>query len=134
MKTNKILPVLFILLIGIIYGCSGVSPDYRKYQDQLRIQIREMSNTLDAGHNAEFLSKYADPSYIKSMGGVDAALLQFSNKRQQALYTALKVARNVEPLYNEKSKTMTYITDGMPQPVTFKMVDNQWYLTSDWFR
>lgn len=127
------LPIAF-LLAAVIYNCSGTSPEYREYQDALKIQIREMENVLNAGHNREFLANYVDPNYISSMGGVDAALLQFGNTRQQAVYGALKIARNMMPLYNEKSKTMTYTGTALPIPVVFKQMSGKWYLQSDYFK
>lgn len=90
--------------------------------------------TLNGGHAAEFMSKYADPSYLASTGGVDNALLQFSNSRQTALMNALKIAREIEPLYDESKNVMTYTSAVLPQPVIMKMVSGKWYLTSDWFK
>ena len=137
MKTLFAKPLLTIIIltaIAFIYACSGASPEYRTYENKLRDQMQEMINVLNAAHYNEFMSTYADPSYISSMGGVDKALLEFGNKEQQQLIRDLKVSKNITPLYSEKNKEMTYISELLKVPVVFKMKNNKWYLQGDWFR
>ncbi len=131
---KQLLFLISVFAISLLAGCSGTSPEYSSYQNNLKIQIREMENVLNAGHYREFLSTYVDPGYINSVGGVDAALLQFGNARQQAVHGALRVARNMMPLYNDKSKTMTYTSTSLPLPVVFKQQGGKWYLQSDYFK
>jgi len=133
--TTKLYSFLFILIVSItyLYGCSGVSPEYRTYENLLRNQIQEIINVLNAGHYNEFMSTYVDPTYIGNEGGVDKALLQFDNKEQQQLYKDLKIARNTTPLYNEKTKEMTYMNEIL-KPITFKLFNGKWYMEGDWFK
>ena len=132
--TRLLLLLTSIFSAAILYSCSGTSPEYTGYSDQLKDQIQAMKTVLNAGHYKEFMSNYVSPAYISSQGGVDAALLKFDNSKQQALYKALTVARNVTPLYNSSGKTMTYSTTTLPMPIVFKMEGSKWYLTSDWFQ
>ncbi len=132
--TRSFLLSATLLLSTILFSCGGASPDYMVYQNKVNSQMLDMINVLNAGHYNQFLSSYASPAYINSMGGVDKALLQFGNARQQALYKALKSAANITPLYDDKAKTLTYISTNLPKPVTFKLVNGTWYLTDDWFK
>ncbi len=137
MKTHFAKPFLTVIIltaIAVIYGCSGASPEYRTYENNLRDQMQEMIVVLNAGHSNEFMSTYADPSYIASKGGVNKALLEFGNKEQQQLIRDLKASKNITPLYNSKNKEMTYVSELMKVPVVFKLINNKWYLTGDWFR
>lgn len=133
---KKIFSLTFILSfsIAILYSCSGTSPEYRTYENALKLQIQEMTNVLNAAHYNEFMSKYVDPAYVAKEGGVDQALLQFDNKKQQRLYSDLKLARNTSPLYDDKTREMTYISESLSKAITFKLVDGKWYMTGDWFR
>lgn len=128
----------FLLLVasfGLLSGCSvGLSPDYNNYNQQLRNQMQEMINTLFGGHRSEFMQNYVDPSYITKMGGVDAATRLFTDQRATALQAALRVAKQVQPTYDEAARQMTYYTDGMAQPIVFKQKSGKWYLQDDWFR
>lgn len=132
--TKSVLLFITIFTALNFLNCSGTSPDYTKYQSRLKIQIQDMMNVLNAGHYKEFMSDYVSPTYISSMGGVDAAMLNFDNSKQQALYKALTIARNTEPLYEENSKTMTYISTTLSRPIVFKLQNGKWYLTEDLFR
>ena len=136
MKQSSKLSLLFITVFSsvIIFNCTGTSPEYNKYQSSLKTQIQTMINVLNAGHYNEFMSNYVSPTYISSMGGVDAALLSFDNSKQQALNKALTIARDTEPLYEANSNVMTYISTALPRPVVFKLQNGKWYLTDDLFR
>ncbi len=127
--------IFFLFAALSFFSCSGagLSPQYGTYKKLLQNQMQEMSNVLFAGHNSEFLSTYVDPKYINSMGGVNQALLQFSNAEQQVLYRNLKVAQNVTPTYDDNSKTMTY-TLSIAKPIAFKLINGKWYMTGDWFK
>lgn len=132
-KNNSFLFSLFILLAAIMIGCSA-SPELGDYNQVVKDQMHEMMNVLNAGHYREFMGTYVSPAYVKSMGGVDAALLQFGNTRQQALYNALRVARNITPFYDKKTQTLTYVNDAIPIPLAFKKESGKWYLQGDWFK
>ncbi len=123
--------VLFSLLI--LFGCSA-SPDYGKYQSQVSSQMQSMINVLNAGHAREFMSTYVNPSYINSMGGLDQAMLQFDNAKQQRLNLSLSFARNIPPIYDEQSRTLTYISNDLAKPLLFKLIGTKWYMDGDWFR
>ncbi|MDQ3193736.1 MAG: hypothetical protein M3P82_01925 [Bacteroidota bacterium] len=127
--------LLFITILSsvIFSNCTGTSPEYSRYQSLLKNQIQEMANVLNAGHYKEFMTNYVSPSYISTMGGVDAALLNFDNSKQQSLYRALNAARNIEPLYEANSKTMTYISSDLSRPIVFRLQGGKWYLTDDMF-
>jgi len=126
--------IICILSISFLYGCSGASPEYRTYETLLRNQMQEMTNVLNAGHYNEFMSTYVDPSYLTKEGGVDQALLQFGNKKQQQLYKDLKIAKNITPLYNEKTKEMTYMNETLVKPIAFKLINGKWMMEGDWFK
>ncbi len=135
MKHSLLRFLLLVVSFGFLSGCSGgLSPDYNNYNQQLRNQMQEMINTLFGGHRTEFMQTYVDPSYITKMGGVDAATRLFTDQRASALQAALRVAKQVQPTYDEAAKQMTYYTDGMPQPIVFKQKGGKWYLQDDWFR
>lgn len=127
---------LFIISISIpfLYGCSGASPEYRTYQNLLRNQMQDMINVLNAGHYNEFMNTYVEPAYLTKEGGVDKALLKFDNKEQQQLYIDLKNAKNVSPLYDEKTKEMTYIGENLVNPITFRFNNGKWYMEGSWFK
>ncbi len=127
--------LFFTIFSSVIFlNCTVTSPDYTQYRSGLKSQIQDMINVLNAGHYKKFMSNYVSPTYTSSMGGVDAALLRFDNSKQQALYKALTVARNTEPLYEQNSKTMTYLSSTLSRPVVFKLQNGKWYLTEDWFQ
>ncbi|MDQ3021486.1 MAG: hypothetical protein M3R36_13090 [Bacteroidota bacterium] len=135
LTTKSFLFLISIFSTVILIGCAGggLSPEYSTYEKTVRNQMQEMSNVLFAGHNSEFMSKYVDPSYISSMGGLDKALLQFSNSEQQLLYRVLKIAQNVTPFYDENTKTLTY-TASIAKPLAFTLKNGKWYMQGDWFR
>lgn len=118
----------------ILSGCSGTSPEYSKYKSDLNYQMQDMINVLNAGHRNEFLSKYVDPSYLQRMGGVDAALVQFTDKRARALQTALKVAKQIQPTYDEAAKQVSYFSQELVNPIVFKQKGGKWYLQDDWLK
>lgn len=127
--------VLIIAITGI-YSCAGgggTSPELSNYKSELKIQIQDMTNMLFGGNYSQFMSTYVDPSYINSEGGVDAAMLEFSNAEQQMLYKDLKVAKNISPLYNASSKQLTYVNELMSKPIAFKLKNGKWYMEGDWF-
>ncbi len=131
---KKISTSLVILTLTFLFACSGTSPEYQNYSNQLKTQMQDMYNTLFAGHASDFLQNYVDPAYIKSMGGIDQTMLQFGNSKQQALMAALKLARNMQPTYDESTKTMIYSSTALARPIAFKMLSGKWYLQSDWLR
>lgn len=137
MKINyyKVRLILFVLILTGLAGCgsSGTSPEFSGYKDDLKIQIQEMTNVLFGGLYSKFMSTYVDPSYINSEGGVDKAMLEFSNAEEQLLYKDLKIAKNISPLYNSSKKQMTYINEAMVKPITFKLINGKWYMMGDWF-
>ena len=92
-----------------------------------------MSNVLFGGLYSKFMSTYVDPSYLNSEGGMDAAMLEFSNAEQQLLYKDLKIAKNISPLYNSSKKQLTYVNELMVKPITFKLINGKWYMMGDWF-
>ena len=125
---------MIILSAMIIYSCTGTSPQYRSNSVALDAQMQEMLLTLNSGRNADFISNYVNPSYVTSMGGVDAVLLEFGNTRQQDLIKSLKLAKNISPIFNEENKSMTYVSETMTKPLVFKQVGGNWYLQGDWIR
>lgn len=135
MKIQKILLSTIILSsLAFIYACAGASPEYQRYQNQLNVQMQDMINVLNAGHYNQFIQTYVEPSYIQSRGGADKTLLQFDNKRQQALYKALTMAKGIQPLYNTESNEMTYIGERLTKPIVFKRINGKWYLESDYLK
>lgn len=132
-KNNSILFSVAIFLTVIIIGCSA-SPELGNYNQIVKDQMHDMMNVLNAGHYREFMATYVSPAYVSSMGGVDAALLQFGNAKQQALYNSLRIARNITPFYDKKTKTLSYVTDALPKPLAFKQEAGKWFLAGDWFR
>ncbi len=124
--------VLFAAII--LAGCSGVSPEYGGYRDTLKDQMRDMFNVLNAGHKSEFMQNYVDPSYITKVGGMDQALIQFTDSRASALQTALRIARNIQPTYDPAAKQMTYFSDVLQEPIVFRLKSGKWYLQDDWLK
>lgn len=127
----------FLLFTVIVHlsGCSGsVSPELGQYKQDLKYHMQEMINVLNAGHRTEFMEKYVDPAYVSKMGGVSAAVTQFTDRRSQALQAALRVAKNVQPTYDAANKQMTYFNELLQIPIVFKMKDGKWYLQDDYFR
>jgi hypothetical protein len=132
---KKVFSFLAITSTVILLGCSGaVSPDFGKYKMALSNQMQDMTDVLFAGHYTEFLSKYVDPSYIKSMGGVDQALLEFDNTEQQRLYADLKIAKNITPFYDPDVNQMVYQGPLLRKPIAFVQKSGKWYMMGDWFR
>lgn len=131
---NSLNSILAILFIAMVYGCSGTSPEYSQYRSDLKNQMQEMINVLNAGHRSEFMSKYVDPSYIQRMGGLDGAMTQFTDSRSRALQTALRAAKNIEPTYSEGAKQMSYFSQEMINPIVFKQKSGKWYLQDDWLK
>jgi len=135
-KFYKII-IVFIVAFFVsmnLTGCQGVSPNYDKYNSLLQTQMREMYNVLFGGHAREFMQTYVDPGYIQSMGGLDQAMLQFGNARQQLVMKALRVGQNIEPFYEQGSNTMIYQSAVLPEPLVFKLETGKWYLQSDYFK
>lgn len=132
---NKTRIILFAFILSVFAGCSGsgTSPELSGYKADLKIQIQEMTNVLFGGLYSKFMSTYVDPSYINSEGGIDAAMLEFSNAEQQLLYKDLKIAKNISPLYNSSKKQLTYVNELMVKPITFKLINGKWYMMGDWF-
>lgn len=140
MNSNTEIKILFFASIfaAVIYysacaGSGGTSPEYRTYQNQVDAQMQEMSNVLFAGHASEFMSTYVNPKYIQEMGGLDRALLQFSNAQQQLLFRSLRVAQNITPFYDDNSKSLTY-TLSIAEPLRFTLINNKWYMDGNWFK
>jgi hypothetical protein len=84
------LKVLILFTVITISGCTA-SPEMGNYTVQLRNQMQDMIDVLFGGHYGEFMETYVDPEYIKSMGGVNQALLEFDNSEQERLYADLKL-------------------------------------------
>ena len=96
---KKIHLYISVIFTVIIIGCTA-SPELGNYKMQMMTQMQQMNDVLFAGHYSEFMSTYVDPSYIKSQGGVEQALLQFDNTEQERLYADLKIAQNITPFYD----------------------------------
>jgi len=132
---KKFFSFIAIITTVIIIGCSGsVSPEYGNYKMALRTQMQDMVDVLFAGHYSEFMTKYVDPSYISSMGGVNKALLQFDNAEQSRLYADLKLAQNISPFYDPDKNQMVYQGAMILRPIAFKQIGGKWYMEGDWFR
>lgn len=129
-----IFAVLTISVIAIFSGCSGTSPEYSQYRSDLKYQMQDMINVLNAGHNSEFMEKFVDPTYVQKMGGLNKALIPFSADRARALQSALRVAKNVEPTYEPGGKQMSYFSDNLIVPIVFKQKNGKWYLQDDWLK
>ncbi len=126
--------ILIISILAVVSGCSGTSPEYSQYRSDLDNQMQEMINVLFGGHNTEFMEKYVDPSYIQKMGGMNSAMIPFTNDRARALQAALRIAKQTEPTYNPAGKQMSYFGTGLPVPIVFKMKSGKWYLQDDWLK
>jgi len=122
-----------VIFSVIIIGCTA-SPELGNYKMQMITQMQQMENVLFAGHYNQFMSTYVDPSYLKSMGGVDQALLQFDNSEQQRLYADLKIAQNMTPFYDPDKKQLVYSGTVLLKPIAFKQIGTKWYMEGDWFR
>ncbi|MBS1517828.1 MAG: hypothetical protein JSS91_07055 [Bacteroidetes bacterium] len=136
MKSLKSLSIkiLALTLFSVIcISCSGASPELVQYRSELKDQMQEMINVLNGAHYTEFMENYVEPSYITKAGGLDQAMLQFGNTKQNQIRKALQAARNIEPLFNQNKKVMTYVGNALPIPLTFKQISGKWYLTGDWF-
>jgi hypothetical protein len=131
---NLLHSVFAILFFALIYGCSGTSPEYSQYRSDLDNQMQEMINVLFGGHNTEFMEKYVDPSYIQKMGGLNQAMIPFTNDRARALQAALRIAKQTEPTYTPAGKQMSYFGTGLPVPIVFKQKSGKWYLQDDWLK
>ena len=131
---NLLVSLFAALIVVVFYGCSGTSPEYSQYRSDLDNQMQEMINVLFGGHNTEFMEKYVDPSYIQKMGGMNSAMIPFTNDRARALQAALRVAKQTEPTYNPAGKQMSYFGTGLPVPIVFKMKNGKWYLQDDWLK
>ncbi|MBP9192469.1 MAG: hypothetical protein KBF96_07950 [Ignavibacteria bacterium] len=127
------LKVLILFTVITISGCTA-SPEMGNYTVQLRNQMQDMIDVLFGGHYGEFMETYVDPEYIKSMGGVNQALLEFDNSEQERLYADLKLCKNITPFYNESKKELTYTSTVMQQPITFKQIGTKWYMEGYWFK
>ena len=127
------LKVLILFTVITISGCTA-SPELGNYTVQLRNQMQDMIDVLFGGHYGEFMETYVDPEYIKSMGGVNQALLEFDNSEQERLYADLKLCKNITPFYNESKKELTYTSTVMQQPITFKQIGTKWYMEGYWFK
>jgi hypothetical protein len=125
---------IFVMALLLFSGCSGTSPELGQYKMDLKNQMQEMINVLNAGHRSEFMSTYVDPTYVTKMGGVDAAVRQFTDSRSRALQGALRVAKNIQPTYDESSKQLTYFSNELQVPIVFKNKGGKWYLQDDWFK
>jgi hypothetical protein len=122
-----------IFLAAIITGCTA-SPELGNYKMQMITQMQQMNVVLFAGHYNEFMSTYVNPSYIKSMGGVEQALLQFDNDEQQRLYADLKIAQNITPFYDPDKNELVYTGTILPKAIVFKQINGKWYMQGDWFK
>lgn len=131
---STIFTVLAISIIAVFSGCSGTSPEYSQYRSDLKYQMQDMINVLNAGHNSEFMEKYVDPSYVQKMGGINQAMIPFSADRARALQGALKIAKNVQPTYEPNGKQMTYFSDNLIVPIVFKQKNGKWFLQDDWLK
>ncbi len=132
---KKLYLYLIIISATMMMGCSGaVSPDFSKYKMALSNQMQDMLDVLFAGHYNQFMSTYVDPAYIKSMGGVDKALLQFDNSEQQRLYADLKLAKNITPFYDPDVNQMVYQGPLLLKPIAFVQKSGKWYMMGDWFK
>jgi hypothetical protein len=127
------LKVLILFTVITISGCTA-SPEMGNYTVQLRNQMQDMIDVLFGGHYGEFMETYVDPEYIKSMGGVNQALLEFDNSEQERLYADLKLMQKYYPFYNESKKELTYTSTVMQQPITFKQIGTKWYMEGYWFK
>jgi hypothetical protein len=101
---------------------------------QMITQMQQMNVVLFAGHYSEFMSTYVNPSYIKSMGGVEQALLQFDNDEQQRLYADLKIAQTITPFYDPDKNELVYTGTILPKAIVFKQINGKWYMQGDWFK
>ncbi len=131
---NVTVSIFVVSIFAFLSGCSGTSPEYSQYKYDLDIQMQEMINVLFGGHNTEFMEKYVDPSYIQKMGGINSAMIPFTNDRSRALQAALRIAKQTEPTYNPAGKQMSYFGTGLPVPIVFKMKNGKWYLQDDWLK
>ena len=127
------LKVLILFTVFTISGCTA-SPELGNYTVQLRNQMQDMIDVLFGGHYGEFMETYVDPAYIKNMGGVNQALLEFDNSEQERLYADLKLCKNITPFYDEDVKELVYTSSVMQQPITFKQIGTKWYMMGDWFK
>lgn len=136
---NRKFPFIKLILFSILflsalynYGCSGYSPEFSANRNKLNSQLQQMINVLNGAHYSEFIQQYVDPNYIKKAGGLNEVVLLFDNSKQNQIFAALKAAQNVDPISDKSGNVMTYMGNRLPLALTFKLVNNKWYLTGDW--
>ncbi len=91
-------------------------------------------DVLNGGLYTKFMKNYVEPSYIINEGGLDQSVILFSKEEQIELYNALRISKNIQPLYNKSKSELTFISPALKNTVVFRKILGKWYLTGDWFR
>ena len=121
-----LIPSLFLFIASIIAGCTGVSSDYRTFEQQVQEEIPNMIWMLEQDKRAEFLQKYVSPEYIEQHGGIVEATNEFDPDSAEDLIKYLKLAQETTPTIDSKSLTVTFDGTDYPRPLVFRKEAGVW--------
>ncbi len=127
-------PAYVFLAIIISSGCGSSSSELEQYTTSVWSQMQTMMDVLNQGLYDKFMQNYVDPSYLTSKGGLDQSVMLFDKEEQIALYNALRISKNIQPLYNKSKSELVFISPALTKPVIFRQITGKWYLTGDWFQ
>jgi hypothetical protein len=123
-STTFLVGVLFTTIN--MYGCTGVSSDYKTFEQQVQQEIPNMIWMLEQDKRAEFLEKYVSADYIEQHGGIVEAANEFDPDSAEELIKYLKLAQETTPTIDSKSLTVTYDGTDFPRPLIFKKEMGNW--------
>ncbi|HLT24090.1 MAG TPA: hypothetical protein VK004_03105 [Ignavibacteria bacterium] len=121
-----VLPSLLLLIAAIISGCSGVSSEYRTFEQQVQEEIPNMIWMLEQDKRAEFLQKYVSPEFIEQKGGLVEVTNEFDPDSAEELIKYLKLAQETTPTIDSKNLTVTFDGTDFPRPLVFRKEAGVW--------
>lgn len=126
MKKSTTVFIGVLLSMVLMYGCTGVSSDYRTFEQQVQEEIPNMIWMLEQDKRAEFLAKYVSPEYIEQHGGLVQSSNEFTPEAAEELIKYLKLAQQTTPTIDSKSVTVTFDGTDFPRPLIFKKEAGTW--------
>ena len=124
---KKITLSLFAILFALsIHGCSGVSSEYRTFEQQVQEEIPNMIWMLEQDKRAEFLQKYVSPEYIEQHGGITEVMNEFDPDSAEELIKYLKLSQETTPTIDRNSLTVTFDGTDYPRPLVFRKEAGVW--------
>ena len=85
MKKRTLVLLGILISVFVIHGCTGVSSDYRTFEQQVQEEIPNMIWMLEQDKRAEFLEKYVSAEYIDQHGGLVQAANEFDPDQAEEL-------------------------------------------------